>query len=435
MPTPKPFLLVILALCSLLWGGQATGQVSQRFATVYKITGTVVASDPVGRVRRELRQGDAVYVGEQIHSSTNSEAVLRTDDAGVIAVRPNSAFVMERFTANGDANDQLGLNIISGALRMITGWTGFFNKDRHRITTPSATVGIRGTDHEPYVLSAEMAAGLRVSEGTYNKVNKGGTVLGISGVTLEVNAGSVGFAPAHPARRTRALITALTPTLLDRVPGFFVAGSFDGELESLVPADFTEAIRARNAAQTGNVVPVPVLPGVTPGSAPSSGASIEPPVSGSAVAGVTSQSTTGETATCKPSAIATAWLMKLDSSVQQKNARAFMAQFDSQARIVANVRGANGEMTAVEFSRDEMARSTMISFNQISDYDSRRPVINAKVASDVRPGQCDRVEIDTVVIENGTRSGSTFRTETLENYTLVRRAGRWLAVRASTMQK
>ena len=112
-----------------------------------------------------------------------------------------------------------------------------------------------------------------------------------------------------------------------------------------------------------------------------------------------------------------------------------MAQFDSQARIVANVRGANGEMTAVEFSRDEMARSTMISFNQISDYDSRRPVINAKVASDVRPGQCDRVEIDTVVIESGIRSGSTFRTETLENYTLVRRAGRWLAVRASTMQK
>ena len=112
-----------------------------------------------------------------------------------------------------------------------------------------------------------------------------------------------------------------------------------------------------------------------------------------------------------------------------------MAQFDAQVRVVAYVRGANGEMTQVSFSRDEMARSTATSFSQISDYTSRRPVVKAKVASDARPGQCDRVEIETVVLESGIRSGGSFRTETLETYKLVRRAGRWLATEASTTQK
>ena len=112
-----------------------------------------------------------------------------------------------------------------------------------------------------------------------------------------------------------------------------------------------------------------------------------------------------------------------------------MAQFDPQVRVVAHVRGANGEMTDVTFSRDEMARSTATSFGQISLYASRRPVVKAKVASDVRPGQCDRVEIETVVLESGNRSGASFRTETLETYKLVRRAGKWLATEASTTQK
>ena len=426
----KSAFFALLMLFGWFSGESAWAQDNQRFASVYKITGTVVASDTAGSKRRELKQGDAVYVGEQIRSSTNSEAVLKTDDAGVIAVRPNASFVMERFTANGDANDQFSMRIISGALRMITGWTGFFNKDRHRIITPSATVGIRGTDHEPFVLSAEISSDLRVPEGTYSKVNKGGTVLGINGANLDVDAGRVGFAPARPPGRSRALITALTPTLLDRVPGFFVAGSFDGELESLVATDFNEAIRARRAAQSigGNAsVPVPVPPApVTASEAPATA-----PV---AIAAALPEAT-GETATCKPAAIAAAWLKTLDNSVQQKNARVFMAQFDPQVRVVAHVRGANGEMTEVSFSRDEMARSTATSFGQISLYASRRPVVKAKVASDVRPGQCDRVEIETVVLESGNRSGASFRTETLETYKLVRRAGKWLATEASTTQK
>lgn len=430
------FAILILVNC---WGASgAWAQDNQRFGSVHKIVGTVVASDTVGSRRRELKQGDPVFVGEQIRSSINSEAVLKTDDAGVIAVRPNATFVMERFTANGDANDQFSMRIISGALRMITGWTGFFNKDRHRIITPSATVGIRGTDHEPYVLSAEMSSDLRVPEGTYNKVNKGGTVLGINGANLDIDTGRVGFAPARPPGRSRALITALTPTLLDRVPGFFVAGSFDAELESLVPTDFNEAIRARNASQPGTGTPAPVLPGTTqgaPGTASASGTSSEPPIVAPAVMGSASSEATGETATCKPAAIAAAWLKNLDNSVQQKNARVFMAQFDAQVRVVAYVRGANGEMTQVSFSRDEMARSTTTSFSQISDYTSRRPVVKAKVASDARLGQCDRVEIETVVLESGIRSGGSFRTETLETYKLVRRAGRWLATEASTTQK
>ena len=121
MAKKKSVLFTILILFNWLGASGAWAQDNQRFGSVHKIVGTVVASDTVGSRRRELKQGDPVFVGEQIRSSINSEAVLKTDDAGVIAVRPNATFVMERFTANGDANDQFSMRIISGALRMITG--------------------------------------------------------------------------------------------------------------------------------------------------------------------------------------------------------------------------------------------------------------------------------------------------------------------------
>lgn len=413
--------LVALALPMGWWASHAAAQTTPahqaRFASVHKISGTVVATDSNSR-QRNLKQGDAVFVGEQVRAAPSSEAVLKTDDAGIIAVRPNAAFVVEQFKAEGNATDGLSVRILSGALRMITGWTGYFNKNQHRIITPSATVGIRGTDHEPYVLSAEMSVDMQLPEGTYNKVNSGATVLRSNGVELEVNPGRVGFAPAPPTVRPRALITVLMPVLLDRVPGFFVAGAFDAELEALAAADLAEAIKTRKLDQPGVMDSGPSQPVPTTNALP--------PVV---------VDTSGDTANCKPSVIAATWLQELDAAVQSKDGPLFLSKFDPNVAVTARVRDGSGTLVELKFTRDEVVRSTFAAFAQLTDYASRRPATKARLAPDTGSAQCDRIDVESVAIESGRRNGATYRSETLETYRLIKRAGKWLAVSASTSQR
>lgn len=414
----NPIKLIALLLTGvLLLPASAGAQTPTRFASVYKITGSVVATDASGTKKRTLKSGDPVYVGEQVRAGANGEAVLRTDDAGVIAVRPNAAFVMEQFSANGDNQDKFSVRILTGALRMITGWTGLFNKDNHRIVTPSATLGIRGTDHEPYVLSAEMAVDLQQPEGTYNRVYKGGTVLKANGGEVDIDPGQVGFAPVAVPGRTRALMTVLLPALLDKVPGFFVPGAFDNELEALAQQSMREATLAHKFQ----------LPSGTAMAASGTATPATPDAHGNANAAA-------ETGACQPSAIATAWLAELDAAIEKRDALAFVSKFDNRARITATVRNGQGDPAEVGFTRDEMVKSTFAALSQLSDYSSRRPVINAKLSASARVAKCDRIEVESVVIESGKRNGGSYRVESLEKYKLMKTPSGWIAVQASTTQ-
>jgi len=222
---------------------------AKRYATVLRVRGAVVASG--GSVReRQLREGDAVYVGERVHAAALAEAVLRTDDAGFIAVRPNTDFVAERFAAEDKPTDNFAVRLLTGSLRVISGWISRTNRAGHQVVTQTATIGIRGTDHEPYVLSAELAASTANREGTYDKVNRGGTTMQVGENTLDIDAGRVGFVrapaapkPSRPGFRERALMTILLPVLLDKVPNFYVPGAFDAELDRYAQTADQDALR------------------------------------------------------------------------------------------------------------------------------------------------------------------------------------------------
>ena len=128
-----------------------------QFATVHRLRGVVTAGTPSG-ADRSLREGDRVFIGEKVRASATSEAVLRTLDAGMVALRPGAEFVVQGFKAQGDKSDNMALRLLTGSLRIITGWIGRSNPSAHQIITPSATIGIRGTDHEPFVLTADQPA-------------------------------------------------------------------------------------------------------------------------------------------------------------------------------------------------------------------------------------------------------------------------------------
>ena len=398
----------------------ASPEPGKRFAAVLRVRGEVAASasgSAAGK-ERKLREGDLVYVGERVRAAALAEAVLKTEDAGFVAIRPSTEFVAERFVAEDGPTDNLTLRLVTGSLRVISGWIASTNRSGHKVVTPTAAIGIRGTDHEPYVLSAELAAATSNREGTYDKVNRGGTTMEVGENKLDIDAGRVGFAPAltkdHKSSfKGRALITILMPVLLDKVPNFYVPGEFDAELDGYSQTADQDSRRELEQRRKRS--------GAATGAAP-----VAAPVTGPATA-------TGE---CAPNTIATTWLGQLDDAIARHDAKAIIAMFAPEATVRATIRGTDGKMTSVELGREELAQSTIAAMNGLKNYQQRRVWTEGKLASPAAGTACDRIiSLRSVVIEQGRQSGKPYRVESLEEYLLELRAGTWLSIKAETTQQ
>lgn len=154
----------------------------------------------------ELREGDTIVTG------ANGLAQIRLQDNGLISVRANTEMKLDKFAFAGqdDTKASLLISLAKGGLRSITGLIGKANRAGYRISTATATIGIRGTDHEPfYIPPGQTALG---APGTYDKVNSGMTVIqGRQGNPLEVSINQVAFVPP----------TGAAPVILPSVPQFY----------------------------------------------------------------------------------------------------------------------------------------------------------------------------------------------------------------------
>jgi len=212
-----PLFLFLLALVHCqVWAqspmqGTASGDAAANAAgKVELIEGEVTVYDRT-KAARNVRLGSLLYEGERIVTGRDGELHLSMDDGGYLAVRPNTDMNILSFQAQGRDDDRSILGLIAGSFRSITGWIGQHNPKSYQVRTPTATIGIRGTDHEPLVIAEAAQAG---EPGTYDKVNAGGTVIVSTRGhgRIEVTPNRAGFAPLRGSP---------TPRLLSRVPRFF----------------------------------------------------------------------------------------------------------------------------------------------------------------------------------------------------------------------
>ena len=128
-------------------------------------------------VERVLRKGDVVYEGDTVITGPSASLQLRMVDQAMIAVRPNTRLRIDAYRFNGkeDGTERGVLHLIKGAFRSITGLIGHTDKKNYKIITDTASIGIRGTDHEPaYLPPSQAASG---APGTYDRVYTGGTYI------------------------------------------------------------------------------------------------------------------------------------------------------------------------------------------------------------------------------------------------------------------
>jgi hypothetical protein len=176
------------------------------YGDVELVEGATEIVDAKGQLRVP-RAGDKVFEGETMRTGSDGELHLKTSDHGLVALRSNTQIKVEVYRADGDAEDTSVVSLLSGTLRTISGWIGKYQPRRVMIKTTVATIGIRGTDHEPlYVAPGDKGP---VPAGTYDKVNTGATYIETAAGRIEVEKGRAGFAP-HDGKTA--------PRVLDRIP-------------------------------------------------------------------------------------------------------------------------------------------------------------------------------------------------------------------------
>jgi hypothetical protein len=161
------------------------------------VNGSVQITNSAAQTRT-LQKGDVVNESDTVTTAKAASAQIKMRDGGYIVIRPDSQLKFDSFIFSGeeDGSEKSFFSLLKGGIRAITGLIGQKNKKSYRITTPESTIGIRGTDHETFVVTADSPLAAVAPLGTYNKVNRGETTITTNQGTISVLPNQMGFAGA-----------------------------------------------------------------------------------------------------------------------------------------------------------------------------------------------------------------------------------------------
>lgn len=234
-------LLWLVGLVMVTLAQTADAAVAGRFQFV---SGEVKVISAEGK-ERIAHKGDEVSQGDTITSSSSASAQVKMADDGLIIVRPDTKLRITIFQYNGktDGSERSLISLVQGGFRAITGMIGHFNQENYKIETPTATIGIRGTDHEPMFIPNPVAGKVALAEpGTYDKVNSGAAVLSTSKGLVVINPNQAGFVPN---------VANAAPTVLANIPAFYKVAPTKDE-PKIVPGARLQPGGEQRPAQAGS---------------------------------------------------------------------------------------------------------------------------------------------------------------------------------------
>lgn len=120
-------------------------------------------------VRQKISKGSKVRVGDLIYTENNGHVHIKFVDEALVSVRPRSSLKVERYEFNrlNPRKSAVKFNLLEGVARSISGEAAKSARQRFRMNTPVAAIGVRGTD---FVVSAN-------SVSTKALVNEGSIVM------------------------------------------------------------------------------------------------------------------------------------------------------------------------------------------------------------------------------------------------------------------
>lgn len=229
-----------------------------------------------GNARAPLKLKDPLYKEDQVSTDATGKLQLLFADDTTVAVAPDSMVNIADFSFGGPAKASFALGVGRGLARVVTGKVVEQNREGFKVTTPHATVGIRGTiltadvrspSQSKFILS-QLGAGHTVS--VLNTATGQHTEMPKAGLTTEVGATGNVLRPATPAEMN----TVQTVTRQTRqAPQTVATGNSAARgMSTAARPQAQSSATAKNPATTG-----------TPASMGASG--VEDPSGGHSVAG------------------------------------------------------------------------------------------------------------------------------------------------------
>ena len=95
-----------------------------------------------------VNRGSPIHVGDKIETESGGHVHVRFVDGGRLSVRPSSRLQVENYSysAQQPALTAIKFKLDEGVVRSITGTWGESARDRFRLNTPVAAIGVKGTD-------------------------------------------------------------------------------------------------------------------------------------------------------------------------------------------------------------------------------------------------------------------------------------------------
>src|SRR5450830_1714002 len=187
-------LACLLALFS--WGSLAFAQV---VGTVTHLSGvlTVKRSDgstAVLAVKSQIQQGDTLI------TESNTFTRVKFLDNAEIVLRPGTQLVVKSYLYDADkpAQDNVAISLVKGGMRAVTGLVGKRNHDAVNFETPTATIGIRGTNFGALFCQNDCggvptSSGSVPSNGLYVDVTQGAVIVANNAGQQLLESGQFGF--------------------------------------------------------------------------------------------------------------------------------------------------------------------------------------------------------------------------------------------------
>ncbi len=317
--------IILSLLCAAMaLGAQSAWAIAGK---IENIIGTARIAKQTGQIYAAIK-GDNLYEGDSVATAANSNVQIRMVDEAIVWVRPNTEFKITRYrsTEHGETKNEAVLRLLKGSMRTVTGMIGRANTDDYKLSTPNATIGIRGTEFDAVYVTPQIAADLQTLPGTYNRVYMGGTSLQGPAGQINLNKDEAGFMGEQASD---------PPRVLPNVPEFLnTSGNSTANLRAAPPSAPTTELRREPVVAAA---PKQLLISVRYGEADSS-AVVSTRSGGGNNAEQRVQATEGERATVT---------LRQSTGLRRPGSTAVPVEIATMIELVAKI---NGETAVVQFS-------------------------------------------------------------------------------------
>lgn len=242
------------------------GSATMPLCAVASIAGEVVFSVGNAQLLPQhalLQRGIQLREGDVIVTEAGAHVHIRFSDGALVSVRPNSRLSIERYRyqPGQPSESAVKFRLESGTARSITGKAGEESKDRFRLNTPVAAIGVRGTDFVVVTDAASSAVAVNTGAVVVSPLGDGcarealGPCAGalakeltasMTGTLARVEAGKVEFMAIRELQRGRIAPPA------ESEPKSVVGAPASGSSQSPAASGFGQSPAASSSSQSSS---------------------------------------------------------------------------------------------------------------------------------------------------------------------------------------